>query len=40
VSAFVRRGAAAVAGAWFGRWKAWSNIVDRTVIVLLVFVAF
>ena len=27
-------------GAWFARWKAWTNIVDRGVILLLVWNAF
>ena len=29
-----------LAGAWLVRWKPWTNVVDRAVIVLLVFVAF
>ncbi len=27
-------------GAWFARWKAWTNLLDRGVILLLVFSAF
>jgi sodium/bile acid cotransporter 7 len=29
-----------LAGAWFARWKPWTNAVDRGVILLLVFGAF
>jgi sodium/bile acid cotransporter 7 len=29
-----------LAGAWFARWKPWTNVIDRCVILLLVFGAF
>jgi sodium/bile acid cotransporter 7 len=29
-----------VFGAWFARWKPWTNVIDRCVILLLVFSAF
>jgi sodium/bile acid cotransporter 7 len=29
-----------LAGGWFARWKPWTNVVDRCVILLLVFGAF
>jgi sodium/bile acid cotransporter 7 len=29
-----------IAGEWFARWKPWTNVIDRCVILLLVFSAF
>lgn len=29
-----------IAGAWFARWKSWTNVIDRGVILLLVYSAF
>ncbi len=29
-----------ICGAWFARWKPWTNVIDRCVILLLVFSAF